>query len=125
MVKEAEQNAATDKEKGEKIRIRNEADLYCYQAEKQLAELPESIISENQDLIKEIKEKIEILKETIKTENLNEIRSNLEKLQQKMMEIGKKAYVKNNVVDTKERNSNSGSSTKDDDIIDADFTETK
>jgi len=65
MVKEAEQNAATDKERGENIRLKNEADLYCYQAEKQINELPEALITENQSLIKESKEAVDILKENI------------------------------------------------------------
>jgi len=39
MVKQAEQNAAVDKERREKIDRKNQADSLAYQAEKQLSDL--------------------------------------------------------------------------------------
>lgn len=121
MVKEAEENALADKEKGENIRTKNEADLYCYQAEKQIAELPEKLANENQALINEIKETLEILKENIKAEDYEKIKENSKKLQQKLMEVGQKAYEKNEPIN----NETSNKETDNDDIIDADFTESK
>nr|P30722.1 RecName: Full=Chaperone protein dnaK; AltName: Full=HSP70; AltName: Full=Heat shock 70 kDa protein; AltName: Full=Heat shock protein 70 [Diacronema lutheri]CAA42154.1 heat shock protein 70 [Diacronema lutheri] len=121
MVKEAEQNAAADKEKGENIRVKNEADLYCYQAEKQISELPEALVNENQSLIKESKETVEMLKENIKKEDYDKIKENLKKLQEKLMEIGQKAYAKKEPL--KDEDSNKAGSQ--DDFIDADFTESK
>jgi molecular chaperone DnaK len=38
MVKDAEQYSAVDKEKREKIDLKNQADSLCYQTEKQLEE---------------------------------------------------------------------------------------
>lgn len=121
MVKEAEENAAADKERGENIRTKNEADLYCYQAEKQIAELPEKLVNESQDLIKEIKETLEILKENIKAESYDKIKENSKKLQQKLMEVGQKAYEKNEPGNNQPGNEK----TDNNDIIDADFTESK
>lgn len=121
MVKEAEQNAAADKERGENIRIKNEADLYSYQAEKQINELPESIANENQALVKETKESLEILKESIKAEDYALMKVGLKNLQEKLMQIGQKVYAKSDSVEE----TSSEKKTGNDDVIDADFTESK
>lgn len=122
MVKEAEINAAADKEKAENVRSKNEADSACYQAEKQLKELPEELKTANSELIAEINQVIEKLKANISAEEFPQIKENSQQLQQKMMEIGQKAYANNqpqggNQTPTSQKN--------DDDIIDAEFTETK
>jgi molecular chaperone DnaK len=123
MVKEAEINAAADKEKAENVRSKNEADSACYQAEKQLKELPEELKTANSDLIAEINQVIEKLKANISAEEFPQIKENSQQLQQKMMEIGQKAYANNqpqggNQTPTSQK-------TDDDDIIDAEFTESK
>jgi len=43
MVKQAEQNAAVDKERREKIDRKNQADSLAYQAEKQLSDLGDKV----------------------------------------------------------------------------------
>jgi len=116
MVQEAEANATADKEKAENVRLKNDADSACYQAEKQVSEYPENIKSESTALISEVNETIKDLKRNIEDEDYEQIKVNNQKLQQKMMAIGQKAYDKN-----QETNSQSNN----DDIIDADFTESK
>jgi molecular chaperone DnaK len=122
MVKEAEINAAADREKAENVRSKNEADSACYQAEKQLKELPEELKTANTALIAEINELIEKLKANINAEDFTQIKENSQQLQQKMMEIGQKAYANNQ---PQGGNQAPASQKTDDDIIDAEFTETK
>ena len=122
MVKEAEINAAADKEKAENVRSKNEADSACYQAEKQLKELPEELKTANTGLIAEINQLIEKLKANINAEEFSQIKENSQQLQQKMMEIGQKAYANNQ---PQGGNQTTGNQKPDDDIIDAEFSETK
>merc|ERR1711906_104650 len=60
MVKDAETNAAVDKEKSEQIETKNQSEALCYQTKKQLEELDSKITSEEktkvEDLIKELEE---------------------------------------------------------------------
>jgi molecular chaperone DnaK len=120
MVKEAEQNAEADKIKLENVRIKNEGDSSCYQAEKQINELPEKIKDENKDLIEEAKNLIEALKKDIEEETYPQISAKTKDLQAKMMAIGQIVY------GNKENGSNPPNKEGgDDDIIDADFTESK
>jgi molecular chaperone DnaK len=123
MVKEAEINAAADKEKAENVRSKNEADSACYQAEKQLKELPEELKTANAGLITEISQVIDELKANISAEAFPEIKENSQKLQQKMMEIGQKAYANNEPQGGSQ--TPTGQKTNDDDIIDAEFSESK
>ena len=122
MVQEAEINATADKEKAENVRSKNEADSACYQAEKQLKELPEELKTSNAELIIEINQLIEQLKANINENEFSRIKENSQQLQQKMMEIGQKAYA-NNQPQTGDQKSTDQKNN--DDIIDAEFTESK
>nr|WRW10827.1 DnaK chaperone protein [Papenfussiella kuromo] len=51
MIKDAEESSKIDKEKKEKIDIRNEADLICYQNEKQLKEYDTKISQEKKEIV--------------------------------------------------------------------------
>nr|YP_009296551.1 heat shock protein 70 chaperone [Apophlaea sinclairii]AOM65691.1 heat shock protein 70 chaperone [Apophlaea sinclairii] len=92
MVKEAEQNSETDKQKREQIELKNRADALCYQAERQLQELDKKIDvnSKNkvQDLVKE-------LRSSIQSNDYESIETLQEKLQQALSEIGKQLYSNN------------------------------
>nr|YP_010338682.1 heat shock protein 70 chaperone [Glaucosphaera vacuolata]UNJ18632.1 heat shock protein 70 chaperone [Glaucosphaera vacuolata] len=105
MVQEAELNAAKDKEKREKIDLKNQADSLCYQAEKQLKELGNKVPESDQEKISKI---IQELKDYIKEENYNKVKSTMDDLQQNLMNVGKNIY-----------NSNS-KDTSDNDVIDTD-----
>lgn len=122
MVEEAEKNASSDKEKSEQVRIKNEADSTCYQVEKQLNDFPEEVKSENEAAIKDIKETIEKLRASIQSEDFEQIKEGNEKLQKQMMEIGQKAYAK---AQAQPPENEGGGNSGNDDVIDADFTETK
>lgn len=123
MVEEAEANAAEDKKKAETVKLKNEGDSACYQAEKQINELPDEIKTQNEGLIKEIKDTIEALKADIAADNEDQIKENSKKLQEKMMEIGQKAYA--NQTPPESGTASPGPQGGNDDVIDADFSETK
>merc|ERR1711968_183288 len=53
MVKDAEANAASDKEKSEQIETKNQSEALCYQTKKQLEELEKTISSEEKQKIEE------------------------------------------------------------------------
>ncbi len=88
-VKEAEQFAEEDKKRREEVDLRNGADQMVYQTEK--------LISENGDKLDEadksaINEKIDALKEALKGEDINLIKSRQDELQAKFYEISEKMY---------------------------------
>ncbi len=88
-VKEAEQFAEEDKQRKEAVDIRNGADQMVFQCEK--------ILEENGDKLDEadksaISSQVEELKETLKGEDINLIKSKQEALQAKFYEISEKLY---------------------------------
>ena len=88
-VKEAEQFAEEDKQRKEAVDIRNGADQMVFQCEK--------ILEENGDKLDEadknaISSQVEELKESLKGEDINLIKSKQEALQAKFYEISEKLY---------------------------------
>ncbi len=88
-VKEAEQFAEEDKKRKEAVDIRNGADQMVFQCEK--------LIDENGDKFEEadkndIRAKVDALKEALKGEDIEAIKSKQEELQTKFYEISEKLY---------------------------------
>lgn len=92
LVREAEENSELDKQKREKIDLKNQADALCYQSQNQLNELKEKI---SQDEQKQVQECIDDLKKVIQEDDYEKIKSLQNQLQQLMMNIGKKVYSSN------------------------------
>ena len=115
LVKESEQSASADKERREKVDLKNQADSLCYQSEKQVEELKEKINSSDKENIIDLISKLRV---AISNDSYDQIKSLSKNLQDSLMEVGKKVYsnTPNNSSDTK------GSA---DSVIDADFSETK
>ena len=89
MVKEAESNAAADKERRDKIDRKNQADSLVYQAEKQISELGDKVPSADKTKAEGL---IKDLKEAIAAENDEKIQSLLPELQQVLYSIGTSMY---------------------------------
>jgi molecular chaperone DnaK len=115
MVRESEQSAATDKEKREKIDLKNQADSLCYQSERQLEELKEKVDTADKDNIMSM---INDLKLAIKNDDYEKIKFLSKNLQENLMSIGKKVYSQTNSSSQESKSTN-------DSVIDADFSETK
>ncbi|QNJ27703.1 chaperone protein DnaK [Synechococcus sp. SYN20] len=129
MVKDAESNASADKEKREKIDLKNQAETLAYQAEKQLAELGDKV---DADAKAKVEEKAAKLKEATEKEDFESMKTLLEELQQELYTVGASVYQQagaeaaaSGEEGAAAGNSGDGSSNAGDDVIDAEFTETK
>jgi molecular chaperone DnaK len=134
MVKEAEANAAADKDRREKIDRKNQADSLVYQADKQLKELGDKVSAADKSKAEGL---INDLKDAIAQENDEKIASLTTELQQILYSIGTSVYQQAGGAagadpgDSDDSNgpgagSGSGSSGgSGDDVIDAEFSETK
>ncbi|MAK16288.1 MAG: molecular chaperone DnaK [Cyanobium sp. MED195] len=129
MVKDAESNASADKEKREKIDLKNQAETLAYQAEKQLAELGDKVDAEAKA---KVEEKATKLKEVTEKEDFDSMKTLLEELQQELYTVGASVYQQagTEAAASGEEgaavgNSGDGSRNAGDDVIDAEFTETK
>jgi molecular chaperone DnaK len=132
MVREAESNASTDKASREKIDRKNQADSLTYQAEKQLQELgdkvPEADKTKLEGLIKE-------LREAVGKEDDTEIQRITPELQQTLYTIGSNIYQQAGATGggddggagtpPGDGSTSSAPSSGADDVIDAEFSETK
>jgi molecular chaperone DnaK len=125
MVKDAESNASVDKEKREKIDLKNQAETLVYQTEKQLGELGDKVDASAKA---KVEEKSKALKEATSKEDYESMKKLLEELQQELYAIGSSVYQQpGNQPPTPGGPESNESNDKgsDDDVIDADFTETK
>ena len=129
MVKDAESNASADKEKREKIDLKNQAETLAYQAEKQLAELGDKVDAEAKA---KVEDKAAKLKEATEKEDFESMKTLLEELQQELYTVGASVYQQagaeaaaSGEEGAAAGNSGDGSSNAGDDVIDAEFTETK
>ncbi len=126
MVNEAKQHEAEDKEKRRKVDVRNNADAAVFQAEKQLKELGDKI---NADDKSKIEAGIARVKEALKNDNLAEIESSSEALNQLWHEAASKMYQQSSAQQGNAGNTNAGGNgqanqggdKKDSDAVDADF----
>jgi molecular chaperone DnaK len=89
MVNEAEANADADKEKSEKIDLKNQSDSLCYQTKKQLEELDTKISSEDKSQIESL---IAELEEALGKEDYEAMKNLNEKIKNAIMEAGQKVY---------------------------------
>jgi len=126
MVKEAEKNAATDRERREKIDRKNQADSLVYQAEKQISELGDKVPAADKTKVEGL---IQDLKDAIAKEDDDRIKTLTTELQQSLYSIGSSIYQQAGGGDggpTGGPNGDASSQTSTgDDVIDAEFSETK
>ena len=89
MVKDAEMNASTDKEKREKIDIKNQAETLVYQAEKQIGELGDKV---DEAAKAKVEEKRVKLKEATEKDDYETMKTLVEELQQELYSLGASVY---------------------------------
>nr|YP_011007332.1 DnaK chaperone protein [Scytothamnus australis]WAM64761.1 DnaK chaperone protein [Scytothamnus australis] len=117
MIKEAEESSKLDQEKKEKIDLRNQADLVCYQSEKQLKEYKDKLSVEKRE---NFEEAIKVVRDLLKNEDLNS-----QNLKEKIGELQKisqtiEGEIQNSSGDAPKEQTETNS---DDTVIDTDFTE--
>nr|YP_004376635.1 Hsp70-type chaperone [Fistulifera solaris]BAK19001.1 Hsp70-type chaperone [Fistulifera solaris] len=84
MLKDAEQFAAADKQKREDIDLKNQAEALCFEAEKELSSLKESISEDKQQNVTKL---IENIRQDIQADNSNNLRLQIEDLKTAMKEM--------------------------------------
>jgi len=128
MVKDAEANAAADKEKREKIDLKNQSETLVYQAEKQLAELGDKVSADDKAKVESFTKE---LKEAIEKDDTDTMKSVLEQLQQALYAAGASVYQNAGADGAGAAPGGNGNgagaaaSSAADDVIDAEFTESK
>lgn len=132
MVREAESNAAEDKERRERIDRKNQADSLVYQADKQLKELGDKVPSADKTKAEGL---ISELKDAVAKEDDAKIQTVMPELQQTLYTIGTNIYQQAGGDPSAagfDPNAAGGGATggsssgeEGDDVIDAEFSETK
>jgi molecular chaperone DnaK len=84
MLEEAEKYAAADKTKRENIDLKNQAETLCVEAEKELANITDSISEEDQNNVKQLITKI---KQEIQDDNIESLKYSLENLKEAMRKM--------------------------------------
>ncbi|MCP9808140.1 molecular chaperone DnaK [Cyanobium sp. HWJ4-Hawea] len=127
MVKDAESNASVDKEKRERIDLKNQAETLVYQSEKQLGELGDKVGADDKAKVEASSAK---LKEALEKEDFETIKSELETLQQALYAAGAAVYQQAAGAEGAAAAGGNGNgagsgASSSDDVIDAEFTESK
>lgn len=119
MVKEAEQFAGEDQKRKESIDLKNEADSLAYQAERQVSELGDKVPGNEKERIDEL---VKSLRAALASEDMDKVATLKSDLQQALYALSSKLYESGATGDAQP---DAGSTKSDDDVIDAEFTETK
>ncbi len=123
-VRDAEQYAAEDKKRREEVDIRNNADQMIYQSEKTVADLGDKLSEEEKTSIKTA---ADALKEALKGDNIDEIKSKQEELQKAIFAVSEKVYKaaqEQAAAEQAAQGNNAGDAgAKDGNVYDAEYTE--
>ncbi|MBB4286765.1 molecular chaperone DnaK [Roseospira goensis] len=129
MVKEAEQNAAADKQRRELVEAHNQADGLVHTTEKTLSEYGDKIPAEDKA---KIESDVAALREAMNGEDLADIKAKTDALQQSAMKLGEAMYKAQQEAgpdggaaggDATGGGTGSGSGKGDEGVVDADFEE--
>ena len=128
MVKDAEAHSAEDKERREKIDLKNQADSLAYQAEKQISELGDKVPAADKE---KVEGQIKDLKAAIASEDFDKIKALTGELQQSLYSISSNLYQQGDAQaaaeptpDAAAADSGAGAASGEEDVIDAEFSET-
>ncbi|WP_100372236.1 molecular chaperone DnaK [Bacillus sp. FJAT-45037] len=123
MVKDAEANADEDKKRREEVELRNEADQLVFTTEKTLKDLGENVEQEEKDKAEAAKDK---LKAAIEADNLEEIKTAKDELQEIVMALSTKLYEQAaQAAQQAEGAEGAEANGQDDNVVDADYEEVK
>ena len=124
MVKDAESNKEADKKKRESVDVRNQADTLIHSTEKNLKEHGSKVSDAEK---KAIEEGSTALKESLKTEDIEDIKKKTETLVQASMKLGEAIYKsqQNTKPESGKDDGKDEKDKKDDNVVDADFEEVK
>ncbi len=121
MVKEAEENKAADEKRKEEADTRNEAEQIIFATEKAIKDLGDKVDSKDKE---KAEAEIKDLKEALEKDDIEDIKSKKEKLNETAMALATKVYEEAAKQNQAEQASEDvKEDKKDDDVIDADYEE--
>ncbi|MFC0522554.1 molecular chaperone DnaK [Pontibacillus salicampi] len=113
MVNEAEENAEADKQKREEVELRNEADQLVFTTDKTINDLGESVTEEEKQKAEEAKQELQT---ALEGEDLEEIRTKKDALQEQVQQLSVKMYEQ--AQQAQQEQSQEGS---EEDVVDAEY----
>ena len=120
MIKEAEKNKEADEKRKEDAELRNEAEQMIFMTEKSIKDLGDKVSDEDKETAEKL---VKELKEALEGEDIEDIKTKKEALQEKAMELGAKVYEEAAKNAQAESNDEDDSKKKDDGVVDAEFEE--
>ena len=120
MIKEAEKNKEADEKRKEEADLRNEAEQMIFMTEKSIKDLGDKVSDEDKETAEKL---VKELKEALEGEDIEDIKTKKEALQEKAMELGAKVYEEAAKNAQTESNDEDDSKKKDDGVVDAEFEE--
>jgi molecular chaperone DnaK len=122
MVREAEENAEADKQRKEEVELRNEADQLVFTTEKTLKDLEGKVDEAEVNKANEAKD---ALKAAIEKNDLDEIRTKKDALQEVVQALTMKLYEQAQAAQGAQGAEGAESKNEDDNVVDAEFEEVK
>lgn len=116
MVKDAEANAAADKERREAVEARNHAEALIHSTEKSLADYGDKVSSSDKSIIENA---VADLKAVVDSNDAEDIKAKTNALAQAAMKLGEAMYA------AQQGSAEEKPATQGDDVLDADFEEVK
>ena len=121
MVKEAESNKAADEKRKEEADVRNEAEQTIFMTEKSIKDLGDKIDKKDKE---KAEKEIEDLKEALKKDNIDDIKTKKEKLNESAMALGAKVYEElSKQAQTENKEEDKKDDKKDKNVKDAEYEE--
>lgn len=122
MVKEAEANKEADQKRKEEADAKNEAEQLIFQTEKSIKDLGDKIDAKDKE---KVEGQIKDLKEALEKDNIEDIKSKKDALQETAMAFATKVYEEaaKQAQESQASENTNNEEKKDDDVIDAEFEE--
>ncbi|MBF9296598.1 MULTISPECIES: molecular chaperone DnaK [Mammaliicoccus] len=120
MVQDAEKNAEADKKRREEIDLRNEADQMVFTVEKTLTDLGDNVDESEKAKAEEAKEE---LKKALEGNDIEDIRTKKDALQEIVQQLSVKMYEQAAQAQQGAEGAEGQSTSNDDDVVDAEYTE--
>jgi molecular chaperone DnaK len=118
MVKEAEENAEADQARREEVELRNEADQLIFTTDKTIKDLGDKVSEEE---VKSAETAKEELQKALESDNLDDIKSKKEALEEQVQNLSVKLYEQ--AQQQAQAEQGEGNSGEDDQVVDADYKE--
>lgn len=124
MVEDAKRNAESDRQRREQVDTKNNAETLVYQAEKQLQDLNGQVPAADKSRVEEL---ISNLRESVTREDYDQMKTLTNELQQALMQVGQAIYANANAASESGASESAADSStaNNDDVIDADFVNSK